>query len=122
MNGYRMLYVAVAIAVGLTSLSGGLVIFTDSGHYSTHIMRADRPKFAAKNRLQGTPEENKASVQGHVASFGRYTINEANKTFTIRFEGSSTRPFAIEGDELRVTNPAPTAGGPASNLVYKRAK
>jgi hypothetical protein len=109
----------------------GLVIFTDNGYYSSHIMRSDRPKFASNTRLQGSPEENKAAVHGNVSSFGRYSVNEANKTFTIRFEGSSysnlegtesTRPFTIAGDELRVTNPAPTAGGPPSQLVYKRAK
>ena len=109
----------------------GLVIFTADGHYSSHIMRADRPKFVSKSRLQGTPDENKAAVQGTVSSFGTYTVNEANKTYTIRFVGSSypnlegtesTRPFTITGDELRVTNPAPSVGGPASQAVYKRAK
>ena len=109
----------------------GLVIFTDNGRYSSQLVRSDRPKFASKNRIQGTPDENKAAVQGAIASFGTYSVNEANKTFTIRFEGSSypnlegtesTRPFTITGDELRVTNPAPTAGGPPSQAVYKRAK
>ena len=109
----------------------GLLIFTDNGRYSSHIMRPDRPKFASNKRLQGTPDENKATVHGTISSFGTYSVNEANKTYTIRFEGSSypnlegtesTRPFTITGDELRVTNPAPTAGGPPSQLVYKRAK
>ena len=109
----------------------GLLIFTDNGRYSSHTLRSDRPKFASKNRMQGTPDENKAEVHGAIASFGTYSVNEANKTYTIRFEGSSypnlegtesTRPFTITGDELRVTNPAPTAGGPPSQLVYKRAK
>jgi Lipocalin-like domain len=108
----------------------GIVIFTDDGHYSSHIVRADVPKFAAKNRLQGTPEENKAAVHGGAAQFGTYTVNEANKSFTLRIEGSSypnntgteqTRPFTISGDELKVINPASSAGG-QSELVYKRAK
>ena len=68
---------------------------------------------------------------GNISSFGTYTVDEAKKAFTIRFEGSSypnlegteqTRPFEIAGDELRVTNPSPTAGGPASNIVYRRDK
>ena len=109
----------------------GLVIFTDNGRYSSHILRPDRPKFASKKRMQGTPDENKAAVHGAIASFGTYSVNEANKTYTIRFEGSSypnlegtesTRAFTITGDELKVTNPAPTAGGPPSKAVYKRAK
>ena len=109
----------------------GLVVFTDNGRYASHIQRSDRPKFASKKRLQGTPDENKAAVHGAIASFGTYSVNEANKTFTIRFEGSSypnlegtesTRPFTITGDELKVTNPSPTAGGPPSQAVYKRDK
>jgi Lipocalin-like domain len=108
----------------------GLLIFTENGHYSSHILRADVPKFAAKNRLQGTPDENKAAVHGGIATFGTYTVNEANKSFTVRFEGSSypnnsgveqTRPFTITGEELKVTNPASSAGG-QTELTYKRAK
>ena len=109
----------------------GLLIFTNNGRYSSHLMRSDRPKFASNSRVQGTPDENKAAVHGAISSFGTYSVNEANKTYTIRFEGSSypnlegtesTRPFTITGDELRVTNPAPSVGGPASQAVYKRAK
>jgi Lipocalin-like domain len=109
----------------------GLVIFTENGHYSSQLMRSDRPKFASNNRTTGTPEENKAAVQGAISSFGTYSVDEANKTFTIRYQASSypnlegteqTRPFTIAGDELKVTNPAPSAGGPPSQIVYKRAK
>ena len=116
---------------GTRHVMPGLLIFTKDGRYSSHLMRADRPKFASKNRLQGTPEENKAVVHGSIASFGTYTVDEAKKTYTLHIEGStypnlegteSTRPFAISGGELKVTNPAPTTGGPASQAVYKRAK
>jgi hypothetical protein len=58
-------------------------------------------------------------------------VNEANKSFTVRFEGSSypnntgveqTRPFTLTGDDLKIINPANTASGAQSELVYKRAK
>jgi Lipocalin-like domain len=109
----------------------GLIIFTDNGRYSSQIMRSDRPKFASNSRATGTADENKAAVLGAIASFGTYSVTEANKTFTIQFEGSSypnlegteqTRPFTIAGDELKVTNPTPSVGGSPSQLVYKRAK
>ena len=108
----------------------GLLIITENGLYSTHILRADVPKFASKNRLQGTPEENKAAVQGSIASWGRYTVNEANKSITIRFEASTypnntgieqTRPFTITGDDLKITNQG-SSTGEQSELIYKRAK
>jgi hypothetical protein len=94
-------------------------------------MRSDIPKFAANNRVQGTPEENKAVVHGSIATFGTYSVNEAGKSFTVRFEGSTypnntgveqTRPFVITGDELKVINPASTATGAQSELTYQRAK
>jgi hypothetical protein len=109
----------------------GLLIFSESGSFSSHTMRTDRPKFASNNRLSGTADENKAAMQGAVASFGTYSVDDAKRTFTLRYQGSSypnlegtdsIRPFAIVGDELRVTNPAPTAGGPPSQLVYRRVK
>ena len=108
----------------------GLLIFTDNGRYSSHIVRSDVPKFAAKNRLQGTPDENKAAVHGSIGTFGTHTVDEASKSFTVRFEASSypnntgieqTRPFTITGDDLKITNPASSAGG-QTELIYKRAK
>jgi hypothetical protein len=66
----------------------GLLIFTDNGRYSSHIVRADVPKFAAKNRLQGTPDENKAAVHGAIATFGKYTVDEAGKSFTYQCTGA----------------------------------
>ena len=47
----------------------GLMIFTDDGHYSWQIFRSDRPKFASKNRMQGTPEEDAAILQGNLSYF-----------------------------------------------------
>jgi hypothetical protein len=108
----------------------GLLIITENGFYSSHILRADVPRFAANSRLQGTPEENKAAVQGSIASRGRYTVNEANKSITIRFEASTypnntgieqTRPLTITGDDLKIINPG-SSTGEQSELIYKRAK
>ena len=94
-------------------------------------MRSDLPKYASNNRAKGTPEEYKAIAMGSVANFGTYSVDETNKTFTISYDGSTfpnrkgskeTRTLAIEGDELRITNPAPSTGGEASQLIYRRAK
>ena len=82
------------------------------------------------NRLQGTPDENKTAVHGSIATFGTFTVDEAKHSFTAWFEASTypnntgieqTRPFTISGDELRVMNPASSAGE-QSELLYKRAK
>lgn len=108
----------------------GLLIFTENGYFSSQIVRSDLPKFASNNRTQGTPEENKAVVQGSIGTFGTYTVDETKKTYTLKFEGSSfpnrseteqTRAFTIAADELKVANPSTSVGG-SSELVYKRAK
>ena len=109
----------------------GLLIFSENGSYSSTIIRSDIPKFASPDRSKGTPDENKAVVSGSIASIGTYSVDEAKKSFTVRFEASTypnntgteqTRPFTITGDELRITNPSPSVGGTPSQLVYKRAK
>jgi hypothetical protein len=109
----------------------GLLIFTENGSYSSTIVRSNLPKFSSRDRAKGTPEENQAVVHGSIATFGTYAVDDAKKTFTVRFEGSTypnnvgteqTRPFTISGEELKITNPSASIGGTPSELVYKRAK
>jgi Lipocalin-like domain len=110
----------------------GLLIFTVDGRYSNQIHRSDLPKFASKNRLQGTPDENKAVVQGSVSSFGTYSVDEANRTLTLRYEAASFPNLVgtqsiwsvtIVGAEVTFSTSASTAGtGVALELVYKRAQ
>jgi hypothetical protein len=80
--------------------------------------------------MEGTPEENKAVVQASIAHFGRYTVDEANKTISFHIETSTfpnwngteqKRPFTLTGDELVWRTPASTGGGTAE-VVLKRAK
>lgn len=107
----------------------GLASFDRNGRYVVLIARADLPKFASGNRIEGTPEENKAVVHGSIAHFGRYTVDEAAKAITFHIEtatfpnwsgGEQKRPFTLAGDELRWTTPAASGGGSAE-VVLKRA-
>src|SRR5260370_9837796 len=77
----------------------GLMIFTQNGRYSWQIFRSDRPKLASKNRMQGMPEENAAILQGSLAYFGAYSVDEAGTTITTVVEGS-TFPNS-EGETLK---------------------
>src|SRR4029077_9564397 len=57
----------------------GVNIFTEDGHF-VQIQIADGiPKYASNSRVTGTSEENKATVQGSLALFGTYTVDEAGK-------------------------------------------
>ena len=112
----------------------GQLIYDATGHFSVIITRSDLPKFASGNRVAGTPEENKAIVQGSLASFGTYSVNETDKTYTQHVE-SCTFPnwngtdqkysFDISGDELSlqvVSGPLTSIGTGTAYVVWKRAK
>jgi hypothetical protein len=80
--------------------------------------------------MNGTPDENKASVQGTISHFGTYSVNEADKTITFRIETSTypnfngteqKRPFTVAGDQLTYSVPAFSGGGTAV-ATWKRAK
>jgi hypothetical protein len=108
----------------------GILILAANGQYAQIFVRPDVPKFQANNRSQGTAEENKAAVQGTIAQFGTWWVDEASKSLIVRFEGSmfpnltgteSKRSVTLAEDELKVSNPNPGAGGRAET-VFKRAK
>jgi hypothetical protein len=95
------------------------------------FIRSDVPKFASTNREAGTAEENKAAVQGSIAYYGTYSVSENGKVVTYHIEGSTfpnwrgtdqKRLVKISGDELTVSNPAPSTGFGNAWSVWKRAK
>jgi hypothetical protein len=107
----------------------GLMIITDSGMLSFQVI-ANEHKVASKSRFKMTPEEMKATAEGVLSYFGPYTVNDADKSITIKMEASSfpnqteapaKRIATLNGDELRMNNPVRLAGGQV-NLVWKRAK
>ena len=109
----------------------GLVIFTSDGHYSLQTMSDIRPKFAANDKLKGTPDEYKAAVLGMISFFGRYTLDEDKKVLTLHLDASSypnwdgttqTRPIAVLTDDvLTFITPVSSAGGRAE-VSFRRAK
>jgi hypothetical protein len=108
----------------------GVLIFDANGHFSSQLMRSDLPKYASNNRAQGTPEEYKATGQGYIGYFGTYASNGTDLVFHI--EGSSFPNWSgtdqkrtnvtITGEELKYSQPTPSAGGPPIVVVWKRAK
>ena len=111
----------------------GMLIFTSDGHFSQVHVSGGLPRIASNNRLAGTDADNRAIVQGTLALFGTYTVDEQKKTLTFNIQ-ASTYPNAegtlqtrtidrLTADEFRNTNPGAARDGPAlaSNL-YTRAK
>jgi hypothetical protein len=108
----------------------GVLFLAANGQYAQIIVRPDKPKFKVNNRLEGTPEENKAAVHGTTATFGTWSVDESNKMLIVRNEGGmfpnqagteSKRSVTLTGDELKVSNPTPASGG-KSDSVWKRVK
>ena len=108
----------------------GFLVFDGSGRYALQIMSASRAKFASNSRMEGTPDENKSVVQGMIAHFAKYSVNEADRTFTFQVENSSfpnwegtaqKRPFTITADQLKYSVAAASGGG-SGEVVWKRVK
>jgi hypothetical protein len=114
----------------------GLIMFSADGHYSQQIMRDIRPKYAANDRLKGTPDEMKAAITGMNTQFGTYVIDEPNKTITFRIEGSSYPNWdgttqkrtitALVGDEFTYTampgTIVPSLGLVRTEIAWHRLK
>ena len=109
----------------------GSLIFISNGRYSVWVGAPSLPKFAANSRAKGTAEENQAVVAGSVAHFGKYTVDEEDKSFTFHVETSTypnwdgttqKRAFTVSGDELKFTSSAGSGGGGRVDLVWKRAR
>ena len=93
-------------------------------------MRDGLPKFAGKGRMNGTPAEYKAVVQGSISHFGTYEVEGDKIVFHVAYatfpnwDGTtSKRPFKITGDQLQFFVPSASAGAGTSSVVtLKRQK
>jgi Lipocalin-like domain len=109
----------------------GVNIFDANGRLFVMYARPDLPKIASNNPSTPTPEEAKAIVGGAIGYFGTYTVDEANKTITLRIEASSfpnqlgseqkRTITALTADELKYSNPVAVSGGKI-DVAMKRAQ
>ena len=107
----------------------GTYMFSPDGRFTQMLFHTDLPKI--DNRMGGTPDQHKAIAQGVIAYYGTYTVDEANKTINLKFEGSSFAKFvgtegkrvitSIDDNELRSANPA-TSTGTKAESVWRRVK
>jgi Lipocalin-like domain len=110
----------------------GMMMIDADGHISLTTLRSDLPKFQSNNRITGTADENKAIVQGSIAYFGTYVVDESTHEITITIKGSTFPNFdgTIQkrllsfrsDDEFTFTVPNPSGGGPTTTVVFRRAK
>src|SRR5438445_9528805 len=67
----------------------GLLVYDPAGNMSAHVMRNERPLFAANDPECGTDAEVRAAFEGHGSYFGTYTIDLAGQTVTHHVRGAS---------------------------------
>jgi hypothetical protein len=78
----------------------GQLVYDASGNMSAHVMRKDRPVFAANDPGRGTDAEVRAAFEGHISYFGTYTVDRQKQTVTHHVVGASY-PNWIGNDQLR---------------------
>jgi hypothetical protein len=96
---------------------GGYLSFGADGRFLWLITRPYRAKFASGRRDQGSPEENKATVQGSLAYGGTYAVS--NDTLIMKIEASTypneegaeqRRTITLNGGELTWRNATVSTG------------
>ncbi len=107
----------------------GLLMFDAAGRFSWQIIQTDIPNIASGNRLNGTPEEDKAVARGVLSFYGAYSVEDP-KVLKMQIENSSfpnfrgatqSRTATLAGDDLSIVNAAGASGGTAE-VKWKRAK
>jgi hypothetical protein len=108
----------------------GIAIFVSNGQMAQVLLRPDLPKFASNNAMTGTPEENKAIVQGSTAYFGTWSVTK-DGTISRRITGSTfpnwdgqdqTQIVTIKGDEMKSCIPGAAQIGGTACTTWKRIK
>jgi hypothetical protein len=111
----------------------GILIMDGNGRISVQFIGSDLPKFASNDRLEGTPEENKAVIKGMLCYFGTYSVSDVDHSLNIHIESSSfpnwrgadqKRFLTLTEDEMKWINPTTSTGGPGftGHTVWKRPK
>lgn len=108
----------------------GALMYDARGNMSIQLMRRNRPPFASNDRLGGTPEETKAALEGYLAYFGKFSVDEKKKTVTHHIEGCTfpnwvgvdqKRFFDLSGDQLILRTPTlAIRGGEAVGEIFWR--
>lgn len=78
----------------------GQLIYDSAGNMSAHVMRNDRPLFAARDPARGTDAEVRTAFDGYTSYFGTYTIDTKKQTVTHHVRGASY-PNWVASDQLR---------------------
>jgi hypothetical protein len=109
----------------------GILILDASGRYAQVSGRPDRPKFKQSGNLRlDTPAaEYGEAARAFAGNFGTWSVNEADKTLTRRYESAlvpnvegTDRKDSVSLTEDEVKLVSTSAAGLRTEAVYRRAK
>jgi hypothetical protein len=109
----------------------GIMILDAGGRYAQVAGRSDRPKFTGSGNLRlNTPAAQYGeAARAFAGNFGTWSVNEADKTLTRRYEAAlvpnvegadQKNSVSLAGDEMRLVSTS--AAGLRTEAVYRRAK
>ncbi|MCD0464630.1 lipocalin-like domain-containing protein [Flavobacterium sp. ENC] len=109
----------------------GILFFDEKGNYAIQIYKNERPKIISGDKNKCTPEENALIVQGSNTHFGKFEIDEANKTIIFKIKTASfpnweneeqKRSFTNNSNELKYVVTNTTQGGKSvtAEVVWKK--
>jgi hypothetical protein len=105
----------------------GVLFFESNGRYALVIARSDLAKFPGDGRSSGTPENNKAVVNGSIGHFGTYSVEDKAIVFHVEHStfpnwdgGTQKRPVTLKGEEMSFFVATASAGGGTSVVTWKR--
>jgi hypothetical protein len=108
----------------------GILILDAGGRYAAVQGRPDRPKPKTASRFQVSATELGEAAKEFAANFGTWSVNEADKSITRKFEGAlnplnegseQKSSVALAGDELKLSTVSPVTGD-RNDTAYRRAK
>jgi hypothetical protein len=121
---YRLANGAIVAAYGESP--AGLLVYDANGLMTAQIMNPDRPRFVSGDRRKGSYEELHAAVEGYIAYFGAYEVNE-EEGYVTHTEAGDIFPNAVgtrqrryvelDGDRLVLKVPPVVLGGELMTAV-----
>lgn len=108
----------------------GVSVFGADGRFFVMYARPDLRKIESGSPMKATPDENRTIMEGSIAYFGTFSVDEPTKSITLSIE-TSTFPnqngseqkwivTSVTANELKLSNPAASSGN-MINYVMRRA-
>jgi hypothetical protein len=60
----------------------GTIMYDSLGNMAAQIASKDRPRFSSADRIAGSADEKKSAFESYIAYFGRYLVDERERTVT----------------------------------------